>query len=80
MIEFEVIYASTREELYEQAKTRTAEGWNLQGDAGIAQAEYGAGANAPEFVYFYQVVSKTGQTDLEANRERLLKMAQQFGL
>lgn len=78
-MDFDVIYAGTPEELYEQAKTKVAEGWNLQGDAGMTSPIV-EGGGAPGFVYFYQVITKTGEVDFEAARERLLKMAEKYGI
>ncbi len=76
-MEFDVIYGGTHEELYAQARQKVEEGWNLQGDPGIAHSPQKAGD--VDFIYYYQVISKLDEPDWEAGRDRLLELAKNLG-
>ena len=69
-MEFEIINADTVDELLEQVYAKEQDGWKKQGDVGVVTPELNGGDMA-----CYQVLSRPTEIDHEANRERMLKMA-----
>lgn len=58
-MQFDIIYAGTGAKLDEQVGRRIAEGWERRGDVILIRPDYsGSTIEAPQFVYYAQIVVK----------------------
>lgn len=60
---FEILYDSTAEGLEAQINERLADGWVANGERQILEPKAIGESDAPNFVYFAQIVTKISDSD-----------------
>lgn len=88
-MEFDVIYAGSFEALLAEAEEKVNAGWKIQGDAAVVKPE-SEGSDVPEFIYYYQVITRTDgeplpdessvEIEMPEWKARLIRQAVEWGL